>query len=57
MFVINVNNPKGGCKVGIGKNEDSVYRYIIFGLKGVAAYATHARELGYTDQEVDKITH
>lgn len=53
--------PKGGCtKVGVcGKNEDlaSLQDTIIFGLKGVAAYATHARELGYTDPEVDKITH
>jgi hydroxylamine reductase len=53
--------PKGGCtKIGVcGKNEDlaSLQDTIIFGLKGVAAYATHARELGYTDPEVDKITH
>lgn len=53
--------PKGGCtKVGVcGKTEDlaSLQDTIIFGLKGVAAYATHARELGYTDPEVDKITH
>lgn len=53
--------PKGGCtKVGVcGKNEDlaSLQDIIILGLKGVAAYATHARELGYTDPEVDKITH
>lgn len=53
--------PKGGCtKIGVcGKTEDlaSIQDTIIFGLKGVAAYATHARELGYTDPEVDKITH
>ncbi len=53
--------PKGGCtKIGIcGKNEDlaSLQDTIVFGLKGVAAYATHARELGYTDPEIDKITH
>ncbi|MDK2822928.1 MAG: hydroxylamine reductase [Clostridia bacterium] len=53
--------PKGGCtKIGVcGKNEDlaSLQDTIVFGLKGVAAYATHARELGYTDPEVDKITH
>jgi hydroxylamine reductase len=51
--------PPGGCTVvGIcGKNEDiaSLQDTIIFGLKGVAAYATHARELGYTDPEVDAI--
>ncbi|NLY53301.1 MAG: hydroxylamine reductase [Firmicutes bacterium] len=53
--------PKGGCtKVGVcGKNEDiaSIQDTIIFALKGVAAYANHARELGYTDPEVDAITH
>ena len=39
-----------GCtKVGVcGKNEDiaSLMDTLIFGLKGVAAYAFHARELG-----------
>ncbi|PKM82871.1 MAG: hydroxylamine reductase [Firmicutes bacterium HGW-Firmicutes-14] len=53
--------PKGGCtKSGVcGKNEDiaSLQDTIILGLKGVAAYATHARELGYIDPEVDGITH
>lgn len=53
--------PKGGCtKVGVcGKdpNLSSLQDTIIYGLKGVAAYATHARELGYTDPEVDQITH
>ncbi len=53
--------PKGGCtKIGVcGKTEDlaSLQDIIIFGLKGVAAYATHARELGYTDPLVDAITH
>lgn len=53
--------PKGGCtKVGVcGKNEDlaSLQDTIILGLKGIAAYATHARELGYTDPEVDAATH
>lgn len=52
---------KGGCtKIGVcGKNEDiaSLQDTIIFGLKGVAAYATHARQLGYNDPEVDAITH
>ncbi|KAB2953880.1 hydroxylamine reductase [Heliorestis acidaminivorans] len=53
--------PKGGCvnKIGVcGKNEDvaALQDTIIFGLKGIAAYATHARELGYTDAEVDAIT-
>ncbi len=53
--------PKGGCtKVGVcGKNEDiaSLQDTIILGLKGVAAYSTHARELGFSDPEVDAITH
>lgn len=52
----------GGCdkKAGVcGKSEDiaSLQDITIFGLKGVAAYAHHARELGYTDPEVDAITH
>ncbi|MFA5802270.1 MAG: hydroxylamine reductase [Thermoleophilia bacterium] len=53
---------QGGCdkEVGVcGKSEDiaSLQDITIFGLKGVAAYAHHARELGYTDPEVDAITH
>ena len=51
---------EGGCdkKIGVcGKNEDisSLQDISIYGLKGVAAYAHHARELGATDQEVDSI--
>lgn len=51
---------EGGCNktIGVcGKNEDiaSLQDIAIFGLKGVAAYAHHARELGATDQEVDSI--
>ncbi|MEG6616231.1 hydroxylamine reductase [Peptococcaceae bacterium 1198_IL3148] len=53
--------PKGGCKkIGVcGKTPDlaSLQDTIIFGLKGVSAYATHARQLGYTDPDVDAITH
>ncbi|UJF34021.1 hydroxylamine reductase [Paenibacillus hexagrammi] len=53
--------PAGGCKVvGVcGKDETiaSLQDTMIFALKGIAAYATHARQLGYTDPEVDKITH
>ncbi|WP_422449087.1 hydroxylamine reductase [Thermoanaerobacterium sp. DL9XJH110] len=49
--------PKGGCtRTGVcGKNEDiaSLQDIIIFGLKGISAYAVHARELGFTDPEVD----
>ncbi len=38
-----------------GKNEDlqSLQENLIYALKGLAAYAYHARELGYTDPEVD----
>ncbi|WP_330368638.1 hydroxylamine reductase [Alkaliphilus metalliredigens] len=53
--------PAGGCtKFGVcGKNPDiaSLQDTMIFGLKGIAAYATHARELGLIDPEVDAITH
>ncbi|WP_027416838.1 hydroxylamine reductase [Aneurinibacillus terranovensis] len=53
--------PSGGCNViGVcGKNEDiaSLQDTIIFALKGIAAYATHAKQLGYTDPDVDAITH
>ncbi|MDA8443109.1 MAG: hydroxylamine reductase [Peptococcaceae bacterium] len=51
--------PKGGCtRVGVcGKDENiaSLQDTMIFGLKGIAAYLTHARELGFTDPEVDAI--
>jgi hydroxylamine reductase len=53
--------PTGGCQViGVcGKNEDiaSLQDTMVFALKGIAAYATHARQLGYSDPEVDAITH
>lgn len=53
--------PSGGCKIiGVcGKNEDiaSLQDTIIFALKGIAAYATHARQLGFVDSEVDATTH
>lgn len=53
--------PSGGCtKVGVcGKDENiaSLQDTMIFGLKGIAAYATHARQLGFVDAEVDGITH
>lgn len=48
--------PTGCTKIGVcGKNEDvaSLQDTIIFGLKGAAAYAYHARELGYTDPEIN----
>ncbi|EEL50837.1 Hybrid cluster protein [Bacillus cereus Rock3-44] len=53
--------PTGGCKViGVcGKNETiaSLQDTIVFGLKGIAAYRTHAAQLGYTDPFVDATTH
>jgi len=45
--------PVGGCTVvGVcGKDEtiSSLQDTIIYGLKGIAAYRTHANQLGYTD--------
>ncbi|NBI28213.1 hydroxylamine reductase [Chengkuizengella marina] len=53
--------PSGGCNViGVcGKNETiaSLQDTIIFALKGIAAYRTHAHQLGYTDSFVDQTTH
>ena len=50
-----------GCSVSgvCGKNEDiqSLQDILLFGLKGVAAYAYHARELGGVDQDVDAFMH
>ncbi|MEA3429970.1 MAG: hydroxylamine reductase [Nanoarchaeota archaeon] len=52
---------KGGCTtVGVcGKNEDiaSLQDTVIYALKGIAAYAYHARELGYHDETVDAFMH
>jgi hydroxylamine reductase len=51
--------PDGGCTtVGVcGKDPDvnSLQDVITCGVRGIAAYATQARELGYTDSEVDAI--
>jgi hydroxylamine reductase len=61
MFCYQCEQTKeGGCdkKIGVcGKNEDisSLQDIAIFGLKGAAAYAHHARELGAADPEVDAI--
>ncbi|MFA5038364.1 MAG: hydroxylamine reductase [Candidatus Omnitrophota bacterium] len=50
-----------GCTVkGVcGKNEDiaSLQDTLVLGLKGVAAYAYHARELGERDEAVDAFAH
>ena len=46
-----------GCTIAgvCGKNPDiaALQDNLLFVLKGIAAYAYHARELGYTDPEVD----
>ena len=53
--------PTGGCTVvGVcGKDETiaSLQDTIVFALKGIAAYRTHAHQLGYTDPFVDTTTH
>ena len=53
--------PTGGCKVvGVcGKDETiaSLQDTMIFALKGIAAYRTHANQLGFTDPFVDTTTH
>ena len=59
MFCYQCEQTAGGTgctKVGVcGKNEDiaSLQDLLVFGLKGISAYAYHARELGYKDEEVD----
>jgi len=50
-----------GCtRIGVcGKNEDiqSLQDLLLFGLKGIAAYAFHARQLGARDEDVDAFMH
>jgi len=50
-----------GCTtLGVcGKNEDvaSLQDTLLYGLKGIASYAFHARELGAVDKEVDAFMH
>lgn len=50
-----------GCtKVGVcGKNADiqSLQDTLLYGLKGIAAYAYHARQLGAKDEETDSFMH
>lgn len=59
MFCYQCEQTAGGSgctKVGVcGKNPDiqSLQDILLFGLKGMSAYAYHARELGGIDQEVD----
>jgi len=63
MFCYQCEQTAGGSgctKVGVcGKNEDiqSLQDTLLYGLKGVAAYAYHARELGAKSEEVDAFMH
>ena len=63
MFCYQCEQTAGGSgctKAGVcGKNEDiqSLQDILLFGLKGVAAYAYHARELGAKDEQVDAFMH
>ncbi|MFA5096355.1 MAG: hydroxylamine reductase [Candidatus Omnitrophota bacterium] len=63
MFCYQCEQTAGGSgctKLGVcGKNEDiqSLQDILLFGLKGIAAYAFHARELGAKAEEVDAFMH
>lgn len=63
MFCYQCEQTAGGSgctKLGVcGKNEDiqSLQDILLFGLKGIAAYAYHARELGARSEEVDSFMH
>lgn len=62
MFCYQCEQTAGGTgctKFGVcGKDPDiqSLQDILLFGLKGIAAYAFHARELGEVDAEVDGFT-
>lgn len=63
MFCYQCEQTAGGTgctKSGVcGKNEDvqSLQDILLYGLKGIAAYAYHARELGAKSDEVDAFMH
>ncbi|MEW6101499.1 MAG: hydroxylamine reductase [Candidatus Omnitrophota bacterium] len=63
MFCYQCEQTSGGTgcvKTGVcGKNEDiqSLQDALLFGIKGVAAYAYHAREFDARDEEVDSFMH
>lgn len=63
MFCYQCEQTAGGTgctRIGVcGKNEDiqSLQDTLLFGLKGIAAYAYHARELGQRDEDVDVFMH
>jgi hydroxylamine reductase len=63
MFCYQCEQTAGGSgctKIGVcGKNEDiqSLQDILLFGLKGIAAYAFHARQLGARDEDIDAFMH
>ncbi len=63
MFCYQCEQTAGGSgctKIGVcGKDENiqSLQDLLLFGLKGIAAYAFHARELGARNEEVDAFMH
>ncbi|MHC4616632.1 MAG: hydroxylamine reductase [Planctomycetota bacterium] len=63
MFCYQCEQTAGGTgctKLGVcGKDPDiqSLQDTLIFGVKGIAAYAYHARELGQRDEQVDAFMH
>ena len=63
MFCYQCEQTAGGTgctKLGVcGKNEDiqSLQDTLLYGLKGIAAYAYHARQFGVHDEEVDAFMH
>lgn len=63
MFCYQCEQTAGGTgctKLGVcGKNEDiqSLQDILLYGLKGIAAYAYHAAELGVSDPQVDAFMH
>ncbi len=63
MFCYQCEQTAGGSgctKIGVcGKNEDiqSLQDILLYGLKGISAYAFHAGELGAKDEQVDAFMH
>jgi hydroxylamine reductase len=63
MFCYQCEQTAGGSgctKIGVcGKDENiqSLQDILLYGLKGIAAYAFHARELGAKNEEVDGFMH
>ncbi|MDD5128824.1 MAG: hydroxylamine reductase [Candidatus Omnitrophica bacterium] len=63
MFCYQCEQTAGGTgctRIGVcGKNEDiqSLQDTLLYGLKGIAAYAYHARQLGSHDEEIDAFMH